>query len=118
MFRVSLCLFVSLFVRQDAAAQATSGLEGAIRIGSGVTPPRLLHKQEPEYSPDARADHVQGTVVLQLAVDEQGRAVGVSVITPLGFGLDERAQASVEKWEFAPGMKDGKPIKILATVQV
>jgi TonB family protein len=95
-----------------------SGLEDAIRIGPGVTPPRLLHKAEPQYSPDARADHIQGTVVLQLAVNERGRAIGISVISPLGFGLDERAQAAVETWEFAPGMKDGKPVKILATVDV
>jgi TonB family protein len=73
---------------------------------------------EPEYSPDARADHIQGTVVLQLAVNEKGRPTGVTVISPLGFGLDERAQAAVETWEFAPGMKDGKPVKILAIVEV
>jgi Gram-negative bacterial TonB protein C-terminal len=33
-------------------------------------------------------------------------------------GLDERAQSAVETWRFAPGMKDGKPVKILATVEV
>jgi hypothetical protein len=44
---------------------------GAIRIGPGVTPPRLLHKVEPQYFPDARADHIQGTVVLQLAVNRK-----------------------------------------------
>jgi hypothetical protein len=68
MFRVALCLFFSLL-----DAQVPSGLDGAIRIGPAVTPPRLLHKVEPEYSPDARADHIQGTVVLQLAVNEKGR---------------------------------------------
>ena len=118
MHNTTLCLLAILFAGQAADAQSPNILDGAIRIGSGVTPPRLLHKLEPEYSPDARADHIQGTVVLQLAVSEQGRAIGVSVISPLGFGLDERAQAAVEKWEFAPGMKDGKPVKILATVEV
>lgn len=40
------------------------------------------------------------------------------MISPLGFGLDEQAQAAVEKWEFAPGMKAGAPVKILAIVEV
>jgi TonB family protein len=105
-----------LFAGRCLNAQASSGLDGAIRIGPGVTPPRLLHKVEPEYSPGARADHIQGTVVLELAIDEQSRRI--SVISPLGFGLDERAQSAVETWRFAPGMKDGKPVKILATIEV
>jgi len=117
MSRISL-YWVLLFLCARLDAQVQSGLEDAIRIGPGVTPPRLLHKVEPEYSPDARADHIQGTVVLQLAVNEKGRAIGISVISPLGFGLDERAKTAVETWAFAPGMKDGKPVKILATVEV
>lgn len=118
MFRVNLYLVLTLLALPSLNSQVPDSLEGAIRIGPGVTPPRLLRKVEPEYSPDARADHIQGTVVLQLAVNEKGRPVGISVISPLGFGLDERAQAAVETWEFAPGIKDGKPVKILATVEV
>ena len=118
MFWIGILSLLSLFAGRCLNAQASSGLDGAIRIGPGVTPPRLLHKVEPEYSPGARADHIQGTVVLELAVDEQGRPTGITVISPLGFGLDERAQSAVEKWRFAPGMKDGKPVKILATVEV
>lgn len=117
MFRVSFFLLLS-FAHYRLDAQGPSGLEDAIRVGPGVTPPRLLHKVEPTYSPEARADHIQGTVVLLLAVNEKGRVTGITVISPLGFGLDERAQAAVETWEFAPGMKDGKPVKILATVEV
>jgi TonB family protein len=111
-------LFLSLCADSLLAAQAPSGLDGAIRVGPGITPPRVLRKPEPQYSPDARADHIQGTVVLLLAVDEKGRATGITVISPVGFGLDERATAAVEEWEFVPGMKDGKPVKILATVEV
>jgi TonB family protein len=116
--RALFCLCFSLFVCQYLQAQTPGPFDDAIRIGSGVTPPRLLHKAEPEYSTEARADHIQGTVILQLAIDQKGRAIGVTVISPLGFGLDERAQTAVEKWEFAPGMKDSKPVKILATVEV
>jgi TonB family protein len=118
MLRVTFYLVLALFAQPSLDAQVLDGLEDAIRIGPGVTPPPLLHKVEPEYSPDARADHIQGTVVLLLAVNEKGRPTGISVISPLGFGLDKRAQAAVETWEFAPGTKDGRPVKILATVEV
>src|ERR1700690_1512586 len=105
-----LLLLLTVVIASPVYAQEPDGLEGAIRIGPGITPPRLLHKVEPEYSPNARADHIQGTVVLQLAVKEKGSGTGVPVISPLGFGLDERAQAAVETWEFSPGMRDGKPV--------
>jgi TonB family protein len=61
---------------------------------------------------------VQGTVALHMVVNEKGNATDVSVVSPLGFGLDERAQAAVARWEFEPGMKAGVPVKILAAVEV
>lgn len=116
MFRLTTYLFLTLFAQPGLYAQ--SGLDGAIPLGPGITFPRVLYKVEPEYSPEARADHIQGSVVVQLAIDDKGKPTGVTVISPLGFGLDERAEAAVEKWEFKPASKEGKPVKVLATVQV
>jgi TonB family protein len=96
---------------------AQSNSDDVIRIGPGVTPPRILRKVEPEYSPIARADHIQGTLVLQLVVDDQGRPTDITVLSPLGFGLDEQAISAVQTWRFAAGKKDGKSVKILATLE-
>ena len=107
-----------VFAAALLGAQAPADSGEAIRIGPGVKPPRLLRKVAPVYSSMARADHIQGTVYLEIVVSEKGRVADISVISPLGFGLDEAAQAAVEKWEFAPGIKMGAPVKILATVEV
>jgi len=107
-----------LLAQGGSGAQAAGELDGAIHIGPGVKPPRALRKVKPEYSGDARIGRVQGTVVLQLAVTVQGRATGITVISPMGFGLDERAQAAVGKWRFEPGTKDGKPVKVITEVFV
>lgn len=40
------------------------------------------------------------------------------MLSPLGFGLDENAIGAVSMWRFKPGMKDGSPEKIRATVEV
>jgi TPR repeat protein len=42
----------------------------------------------------------------------------VVVVSPLGFGLDEKAQEAIEKWRFEPGRKAGMPVPIVATVEV
>jgi periplasmic protein TonB len=91
---------------------------GAYRIGSGVSAPIPIYQPEPEYSEEARKAKWQGTVVLSLIVDEKGRATNIAVVKPLGLGLDQMAIVAVEKWRFKPGMKDGKPVPVFATVEV
>jgi TonB family protein len=88
------------------------------RIGPGVKPPRLIFKVEPEYTPEARDAKVQATVAFEIVVSEQGKATNITVLSPAGYGLDERAEAAIREWVFEPGQKDGKPVPILATVDV
>jgi TonB family protein len=91
---------------------------GVYRPGNGVVGPVLLHKVEPQYSDEARKAKWQGTVRLQLIVDATGKPTSISVITPLGLGLDAKAIEAVEQWVFKAGMKDGKPVPVIAIVDV
>jgi protein TonB len=47
-----------------------------------------------------------------------GGPQNLKVIRSLGLGLDEKAIEAVEKWKFRPGYKDGKPVRVQATVEV
>ena len=40
------------------------------------------------------------------------------ILRSLGLGLDQKAIEAVEKWNFKPGMKDGKPVPVMATIEV
>ena len=91
---------------------------GAYRIGGGVSAPQLLFKVEPEYSEEARKAKFQGTVVLYIVVDEKGLPRDLKVVRPLGLGLDEKALEAVTKWRFKPGYKDGRPVAVVATIEV
>jgi periplasmic protein TonB len=91
---------------------------GAYKIGGGVSAPSVLFKVEPEYSEEARKAKWQGTVVLSLVVDENGKAQNLKVVRSLGLGLDQKAIEAVEKWRFKPGMKDGKSVPVIATIEV
>lgn len=72
------------FAALVASAQMGNLADAVVRMGPGITPPRVLYKVDPTYSPDARADHVQGTVVFEIVVNEQGRATNIRVMSPLG----------------------------------
>jgi periplasmic protein TonB len=78
----------------------------------------VVKKVEPTYSKAARAKKYQGTVVLYVQVDRQGKAMNVKVLRSLGLGLDEKAMQAVRKWKFSPAMKDGKPVIVEAQIEV
>jgi periplasmic protein TonB len=91
---------------------------GVYRIGGGVSQPTIIHKVEPEYSEEARKAKWQGTVQLSIVIDENGHPRDPKVTKALGLGLDQKAIEAVEKWLFKPGMKDGKPVAVYATIEV
>lgn len=100
------------------ASPSDQPLPEVVRIGPGITPPRVTYKVDPQYSPEARDAHIQGTVVFELVVDQHGRPTRISMLSPLGYGLDERALAAIEKWTFIPASRDGKPVSVWATIEV
>ena len=89
-----------------------------VRIGGGVTPPRLLHKTEPEYNEQARWAAHQGAVTLRIAVDVDGLPKDIRLINSLGYGLDEKAAEAVQTWRFEPGQQNGVPVPVCAQVEV
>src|SRR5579885_2233254 len=91
---------------------------GVFRVGGGVTAPVLISKVEPEYSEEARKAKYQGTVVLYVEVDPNGKPRNLRVVRSLGLGLDEKAIEAVNKWRFRPGYKDGHPVTVAATIEV
>ena len=90
----------------------------AMRVGGSVTAPKLLSKQEPAYSEDARAAKLQGTVTLQIVIDVDGVAKDVQVLQSLGYGLDEKAVEAVTVWKFQPGTMNGVPVPVQAKIEV
>jgi len=91
---------------------------GAFRVGRGVSSPRVIYQTDPEFSEEARKAKFQGTCVLGLIVDVQGRPTDIHVVSSLGMGLDEKAIESVRNWKFEPGQKDGHPVPTTINVEV
>jgi TonB family protein len=92
---------------------------GVFRPGvGGVTAPVAIYKPDPEYSEEARKAKYQGTVVLGMIVDANGRPRNLKVERGLGMGLDEKALEAVRTWKFEPAQKDGKPVAVLISVEV
>jgi periplasmic protein TonB len=67
--------------------------------------------QEPEYPPTSRRLGEQGSLVLQVLVDTDGRVLDTKLVQSSGFErLDQAALDGVKAdYRFLPGTLDGKP---------
>jgi TonB family protein len=91
---------------------------GPYKAGGAVSQPKLLSKIEPSYTEEARVAKLQGTVALTVVIGTDGVAHDAQVVQSLGLGLDGAAISAVSNWKFQPGMKDGAPVEVIATIQV
>jgi TonB family protein len=88
------------------------------KVGNGVTPPKVLSKVDPEYTPEASAEKISGTVLLTVVIGTDGIAHDINVVSGIGSGLNEKAVEAVQQWHFQPGMKDGEPVQVRAQIEV
>ena len=88
-----------------------------VRVGGQVLTSRLINHPSPIYPPLARAARVQGTVILQVVVDESGRVRETKIISghPL---LTQAAVDAVQQWVYSPTLLNGEPIPVIGTVTV
>lgn len=67
-----------------------------------------------KYTEEAKAAGVEGTVVLDIIVGEDGKVRDIQVTQGLPSGLTQAAITALKECRFTPGEKDGKavPVKI------
>jgi len=66
----------------------------------------------------AKKAGIEGRVIVQFVVDEQGRVVDPVVVRGLGAGCDEEAVRAVRRARFRPGTQRGVPVKVKMSVPV
>ncbi len=73
----------------------------------------------PEYPRLARKRGYQGTVVLDVLVDKNGRVSDLKLATSSKYPiLDKKAMASVKKWIFEPGKKGNNKVDMWVKVPI
>ena len=67
----------------------------------------------PQVFPDpaiARSDlppGVQGDVIVEVTIDEQGNVTGLKLTQGIGYGIDEKVLAVLQHWHFRPATRNG-----------
>ncbi|WP_433937095.1 TonB-dependent siderophore myxochelin receptor MxcH [Sorangium cellulosum] len=75
-----------------------------------VHPPELIDAAEAAYPEAARAAGEEGSVVLRLTIDAEGRVTSAEVATPAGRGFDEAAQEAALRFRFTPARRGDRSV--------
>ena len=100
-----------------AIAPPPPPMKRIIRVGGKVDPPKQTYASELKYPAIARAAKVEGTVVIDAIIDEEGNVVQARVVSGPGL-LIRAALQSVQQWRYEPTRLNGEPVSVEMHVHV
>jgi TonB family protein len=101
------------------AAPGASGPEDAVpvNVAPAVMEANLVLSRVPAYPQVAKADRVQGTVVVKAIISKAGTVQEVHILQgdPL---LRNAAAEAIYKWRYRPYLLNGQPVEVATTITV
>jgi TonB family protein len=94
---------------------ASVAAERVVALSPAAAESSLIHRVEPDYPEAARGQQLQGAVVLDVHIGQDGTVQDVKVVSgePL---LADAAMAAVRQWRFQPRSIDGAPAEMQTRV--
>ena len=96
-----------------------NGEPARLQIGGHVQAAKLEYKVTPPYPPGAKADRVQGTVLMAAVIGVDG---SVMSLTQVNKQIDQRlvdvAMDAVKQWRYQPTLLNGNPVEIVTQIEV
>jgi TonB family protein len=90
-------------------------MPGLVREMRAPIPTR---KVDPKYVASAAAERVEGKVQLSAIIHGDGRIDSITVLQHLDDRLDFSAIQALQKWEFHPARRDGRPVDVDAIFEI
>jgi TonB family protein len=88
-----------------------------VRVASGVALGNLVYKVNPTYPLEAKAQRIQGEVVLKAVIGKNGGLQDISVISGptelIGAAID-----AVRQWRYKPFTVNGEPVEVETPIQI
>jgi len=101
----------------DAQAPSNPDSTSAYRVGNGIQAPTKIKDVPPVYPVVAQAARVQGVVVLEARIDENGNVSDARPVRSVPL-LDQAAIDAVKEWQYTPTLMNGVAVPVIMTVTV
>jgi TonB family protein len=90
-----------------------------IRVGGAVQASNLIKKVAPIYPASAKANGVQGSVILEAVISKEGEPLSLRVMnSQIDPDLARAAVEAVNQWRYTPTLLNGEPIEVVTEVTV
>ena len=86
-----------------------------VRIGGNMKQPKLVTRIEPDYPEIAQRANIEGIVILEATVGDDGKVDAVKVLRSQSV-LEAAAIAAVKQWQYEPFLYEGRPTPFVLTV--
>ena len=98
-------------------APPTGKPNAPVRVGGRVRPPKAIVQTHPNYPPLARQARVEGQVLVDAILDEQGNVIDMKVVSgpPL---LYQAALDALKTWKYEPTYLNDQPIAVEMIVTI
>ncbi len=80
-------------------------------FGEGMTRPQLLSGRDPQYTSQALARGIEGTLVARCVIDRDGQVRNCRVVQGVE-GMNEEVLAALESRQYSPVFYQGKPVDV------
>jgi periplasmic protein TonB len=88
-----------------------------VPISQGITGGTLLRRVQPVYPPEARRLRMEGSVILEASVAEDGQIQDLKVVSGQAV-LAQAAIEAVKQWQYSPYLLNGQPIRKLTRINI
>jgi protein TonB len=105
------------YVESIAAPLPTPPAGVPLRVGGDIKEPKKIRDVKPVYPEIAMASGVQGIVILELRLDEEGGVASAKILRSQPL-LDQAALDAVGQWKFTPTLLNGAPVEVVMNVSV
>jgi TonB family protein len=100
-----------------AAPIASTAKHERVRAPRDVPAPKKIFDVKPVYPADAKAAGVEGVVLLDITIGEDGGVEDASILKSIPE-LDQAAIDAVLRWKFEPTLDNGTPVEVLLVVSI
>lgn len=101
---------------QSNSAQPDSG--HALNVNASIMAGQRISGPNPIYPAQAKADKVEGAVILFLRINKDGEPIDIRIKKSVRADLDESALTAVQQWRWKPYLLNGDPTEVKTTVTV
>jgi len=115
--------------KAEEQLEASNSPQEVIKTGDLIplslvdTPPEPVKKVNPLYPSLAFTMGIEGTVIVNALISENGDVLKIQVIKRIegvenSFGLERASENAVKQWKFQPAIKDGVKVKVWKPIAI